>query len=139
MLTASVQCTSLHSYQLRKTGVFFLSSNSASIQLGNTKSCSASSHEDGEGQDSERMNREEHRDTALGRLCTSHTENMNTHNEGFCCFLALFFDMFFFNFIKTIFLLRLVVQSYFSRTTIQSDSVSADKLPTDPFLTSILL
>lgn len=63
----------------------------------NTRSYSASSHEDGEGQDNERMNREDHRDTALGRLCTSHTENMNTHNEGFCCFLALFFDRFFFN------------------------------------------
>lgn len=88
----------LHPYKLRKTGVFFSSSHSAGIQLGNTRSCSASSHEDGEGQESKRTNREEHRDTALGRLCTSHTENMHTHNEGFHCFLALFFvRVFFFN------------------------------------------
>lgn len=59
--------------------------------------------------------------------------------KDFVVFLLYFLTGFFFNFIKTIFLLRLVVQSYFSRTTIQSDSVSADKLPTDPFLTSILL
>lgn len=82
--------------------------------------------------------KEKHRDTALGRLCTSHTENMHTHSEEFCRFLVLFLS--FFLLLKNIlFLLRLVVQSYFSRTTIQSDSVPADKLPTDPFLTSILL
>lgn len=88
------------SLQTQKNWGVFSSSHSAGIQLGNTRSCSASSHEDGEGQESKRTNREEHRDTALGRLCTSHTENMHTHNEGFHCFLALFFVRVFFFLIK---------------------------------------
>lgn len=120
-----------------KLGWLFSSSNSAGIQLGNTRSCSASSREDGEGQESERVRR--NTDAALGRLCTSHTENMHTRNEGFC-FLALFFASFFFFYYKNhIIPPKASCAKVISRTTIQSDSVPADKLPIDPFLTSILL
>lgn len=60
--------------------------------------------------------------------------------KDFVVFLLCFLSGFFLIKKKTTsFLLRLVVQSYFSKITLQSDSVSADKLPTDPFLTSILL
>lgn len=37
-------------------------------------------------------------DTALGRLCTSHTENTHTRNEGFCFLALLFASFFFFNY-----------------------------------------
>jgi len=43
-------------------------------------------HKEGEAQGSEKSEKGgTERDTAFGRLCTSHTENMHTRDEAFCC------------------------------------------------------
>lgn len=80
-----------------KLGWFFSSSNSAGIQLGNTRSCSASSCEDGEGQERERVNREEHSHCPWQALHQPHTEYAYTQRRIlFSC--SIFCQFFFFNY-----------------------------------------
>lgn len=146
-----VQCSSLHSYKLRKT-VLFLPFRPSTLHTFSSITPGATVHHHEERQESEKNEKAAKGSETLPLAGSAPAiQRICIHDMGFCCSSFVVFGffccfcvfLFLFCFVvllkKNIFLLRLVMQNYFSRTTIQSDSAPVGRLPIDPFLTSILL